>query len=67
MGHRYKGGLTMEFIKITSKCKEDINVELKCEFCGFTEVVYGTDKDAWFDNIKYVKCLRCKKASKTDK
>ena len=57
----------MEFIKITSKCKDDTNVELRCEFCGNTEMVYGKDTDAWYASIPRIHCIKCQRFTNGDR
>ncbi len=51
----------MEFIKVTSKSHNQVNAEVRCEFCGNVEVIYGFDTDEWYDSIKGMTCLKCRK------
>lgn len=53
----------MELIKIESRCKQDINAILRCEFCGKQEMVYGYDNDEWYNGIKDIKCSSCYKST----
>ena len=57
----------MEFIKIESKCKEDINATIRCEFCGNTEMVYGKDTDNWYRGIVFIHCIKCRKSTEDEK
>jgi len=53
----------MDLLRVESKCGEDTNVRLRCEHCGNEEVVYGKDTDAWYAEVKCIKCSNCGKST----
>ena len=56
----------MEFIAIISKCGEDINADIKCEFCSKKEMVYGHDTDEWHAAVGNIRCASCKKSTESE-
>jgi len=53
----------MKFVRIQSRSGIHMNAEVRCEHCKAARIVYGYNTEAWYSNVKYLKCQECGKVT----